>query len=387
MRLALAGLTAAALAAVVLTAGNPRTGGTPLWPGSRHTREERDRAIQRGLNFIYRSVALDRESFARWGHDLLSVFYNIAVTSDNPDLRRTAAGMGRERALSWRKLHPAVPADADVNDVTDLVYGLDAAERLGVAHPALRAQLRVAAARFSALDVLLFEPVREPPPSDVPEECATCGLQNARGATVCRRCGTHLAMRNRYDLLQDALITTYTGDRAGIMLGAHWLDVLQWMPAMRPYPPKSAGAHSYYAGVYGATHLIYTYNDYSQFRVSPDCFPEEFAHLKENLREAVVTNDAETMGEYLDTLRAFGLDYGDALIRAGFDFLLSVQNPDGSWGDMRDRDPYGRYHPTWTAIDGLREYRWGRVLPCPNFSRLATSLPTPVAQPGGTDRR
>jgi hypothetical protein len=387
MRLMLAALVTTALAALALTSGNPRTGGTPLWPGARHTREERDRAIQRGMNFIYRSVALDRESFARWGHDLLSAFYNIAVTSDNRELRSTAAAMGRERAIEWRRLNPSVPADADINDVTDLVYGLDVAERLGASHPALRTQLRQAAARFSAIDVLLFDPAEEAPPSDIPEGCATCGLQNARGATVCKRCGARLAMRNRYDLLQDALITTYTGDRAGITLGAHYVDVLQWMPEMRPYPPKSAGAHSYYAGVYGATHLIYTYNDYSQFRVSPDCFPEEFVHLKANLRQAVVTNDAETMGEYLDTLRAFGLSFSDDLVRAGFDFLLSVQNPDGSWGDMRDRDPYGRYHPTWTSIDGLRDYRWGRVLPCPDFNRRPGHSPAPVPPPAGTDRR
>jgi hypothetical protein len=387
MRLAAAAFLTAALAALAVSSGNPRAAGTPLWPGARHTREERDRAIQRGMNFIYRSVALDRESFARWGHDLLSAFYNIAVTSDNRELRRTAAAMGRERAMEWRRLHPAVPPDADINDVTDLVYGLDAAERLGAPHPTLRAELRRAAARFSAVDVLLFDPVQEPPPSDVPEECAACGLQNARGATVCKRCGGRLAMRNRYDLLQDALITTYTGDRAGITLGAHYVDVLQWMPAMRPYPPKSAGAHSYYAGVYGATHLIYTYNDYSQFRVSPDCFPQEFAHLKANLREAVATNDAETMGEYLDTLRAFGLNFGDNLIRAGFDFLLSVQNPDGSWGDMHDRDPYGRYHPTWTSVDGLREYRWGRVLPCPDLSPRAAPSIAPDPPRVGTDRR
>jgi hypothetical protein len=386
MRLAVAGLVAVALAALALTAGNPRTGGTPLWPGARHTREERDRAIQRGMNFIYHSVALNRDSFARWGHDLLSAFYNIAVTSGNRELRRTAAVMGRERALEWRRLHLGVPRDADVNDVTDLVYGLDVAERLGAPHPTLRTQLRLAAARFSAMDVLLFDPAVEPPPSDVPEECATCGLQNARGATVCKRCGARLAMRNRYDLLQDALITTYTGDRTGITLGAHYVDVLQWMPAMRPYPPKAAGAHSYYAGVYGATHLIYTYNDYSQFRVSPDCFPEEYAHLKANLRDAVVTNDAETMGEYLDTLRAFGLDFGSDLVRAGFDFLLSVQNPDGSWGDTRDRDPYGRYHPTWTSIDGLRDYRWGRVLPCPDLSPRAMSSQAPALRPGETAR-
>ncbi|HEY2016923.1 MAG TPA: hypothetical protein VGH38_25640, partial [Bryobacteraceae bacterium] len=57
----------------------------------------------------------------------------------------------------------------------------------------------------------------------------------------------------------------------------------------------------------------------------------------------------------------------DPHIRAGFDYLLSVQNPDGSWGDVKDPDPYGRYHPTWTSIDGLRDYRWTRVLPCPAY--------------------
>jgi hypothetical protein len=121
--------------------------------------------------------------------------------------------------------------------------------------------------------------------------------------------------------------------------------------------------------VYGATHLIYTYNDYSQFRVSQECFAPEFQHLHNNLEEAVVENDPETMGEYLDTLRAFGLGFEDKLIRAGFDFLLAAQNRDGSWGDIKDPDAYGRYHPTWTAIDGLRDYRWGRVLPCPDLSR------------------
>jgi len=59
----------------------------------------------------------------------------------------------------------------------------------------------------------------------------------------------------------------------------------------------------------------------------------------------------------------------DPLVRVGFEYLLSAQNADGSWGDTKDPDPYGRYHPTWTAIDGLRDYRWTRVLPCPVFGR------------------
>lgn len=386
IRGAAAGILIAAIAAILMIPASPLRGGTALWPGARHTREQRDRAVQRGLVFIYNSVARKPASFEQWGHDLLSAFYNIAETSADRELRRMAHTMGHERALEWRRLHPAVPADAGADDVIELIFGLDAAERLGVPHPQLRAQLREAAKRFSVIDYLWFDPAQEPPPSDIPEQCDKCLKQNARGVTVCARCGSRLKMRNRYDLLQDALITTYTGDRAGITLGAHYVDVLQWMPAMRPYPDKSAGWHSYYAGVYSATHLVYTYNDYSQYRVSPDCFPQEFAHLKNNLQEAVAEDDAETMGEYLDTLRAFGLAFDNPLIRAGFDFLLGTQNPDGSWGDMKDPDPYGRYHPTWTALDGLRDYRWGRVLACPDPTMRGLPAPARSQRPSGTDR-
>jgi len=40
------------------------------------------------------------------------------------------------------------------------------------------------------------------------------------------------------------LIDTYTGDRTGITLGAHYVDVLHWLPSLRPYPerlPESRG--------------------------------------------------------------------------------------------------------------------------------------------------
>lgn len=367
MRLIVALLMLVALAVVTVALGNPERG-TPLWPGTRYTREARDRAIQRGLKFIYESIARNPAHFLEYGHDLLAAFYNIAVTSGDPHLRQMAWNMGHERAREWRRIHPAPPAGADANDITDLVFGDDAAGRLGVPDARMHTQLREAAARFSVYDYLLFDPVKEPPPSDIPKECEKCGRLNARGVTVCTRCGSKLEMHNRYDLYQDALIDTYTGDRTGITLGAHYVDVLHWLPALRPYPPPLANNFdNYYAGVYTVTHVVYTYNDYSQFRLSPDCFPEEFAHLKANLRQAVVDKDPETMGEYLDSLCSFGLTFRDDLIRGGFEYLLSIQNKDGSWGDIKDVNPYGRYHPTWTVIDGLRDYRWSRVLPCPAF--------------------
>jgi len=367
VRFALACAAAAALAALALVAGNPARG-TPLWPGARYTIEDRDRAIQRGLNFIYYSIARKPEPFHEWGHDLLSCFYNIWATSSNPELSAMAYRMGRERAIEWRRVNPPPTDKTRADDVSYLVFGTDAAERLGVPDAHMRAALREAAARFSAFDFMLFDPVREPPPADLPEQCPRCGLQNARGLTVCARCGAALKMRDRYDLYQDALISTYTGDRAGIVLGAHYRDVLKWLPAMRPYPQRTPDNYDhYYAGVYTATHVVYTYNDYSQELLSRDCFPEEFEHLQRNLREAIADKDPETMGEFLDSLRAFKLTFRDRTIQIGVEYVLSSQNRDGSWGDVTDPDPYARYHPTWTAIDGLRDYRWNRVLPCPVF--------------------
>lgn len=344
--------------------------GAPLWAGSRFSVADRDRAIERGLSFMYHAIAMNPADFHDWGSDLLFAFYKISETSQSPSLRRMASDLGRERAREWRRIHPALPKNPDTYDVIDVASGNDAAERLGVPDPQLRAQLRDAAPKLSVFDYYLFDPAKEPPPSDIPEECSKCRLQNARGETICKRCGTKLKMRNRYALYQDALIGTYTGDHTGITFGVPYALVLQWLPVMRPYPQHHAGnGDDYYGGVYSATHIVYTYNDYSRFKVSRTCFAEEFDHLRANLKQAIADQDPETMGEYLDSLRSFGLSLQDPLVRTGFDYLLSAQNSDGSWGDVKDPDPYGRYHPTWTAIDGLRDYRWTRVLPCPVFGK------------------
>jgi hypothetical protein len=294
------------------------------------------------------------------------MFYNIAETSRNRELSEAARREGHRLALNWRRLHPHVPQDAGPFEVADLVFGHDPAERLGAPDAAMTGELQVAAAKFSVSDYLYFDPAKEPPPSDVPAECEKCGHQNVRGATVCSRCNSKLEMRTRYDLFQDALITTYTGDRAGIILGVPFTEVIKWLPDMRPYPQRRPRHnYEYYSGVYTATHVVYTCNDYSQLMLSRECFAPEVEHLHATLQHAVTDHDAETMGEYLDSLRTFGLGFEDPAIRQGFDFLLSVQNKDGSWGDAHDPDIYGRYHPTWTSVDGLRDYRWSTVAPCP----------------------
>ena len=54
--------------------------------------------------------------------------------------------------------------------------------------------------------------------------------------------------------------------------------------------------------------------------------------------QAITANDPETMGEFLDTLKSFGLTTEDPLIRSGMTFIMARQHADGSWGDRDDED-------------------------------------------------
>jgi hypothetical protein len=333
--------------------------------------EERRRAIGRGLEFIY-EVAHDEECFAEYGHDLINCFYFISDTSLDLSLRRAARRMGRERARVWRRAHSRLPAGADAETVSEYVHGSYAADRLGLRDAALKEQLRRAARRVTAQDYFWFDPTNEPPPSTVTGRCR-CGLLNERGRKTCARCRRRLDFINRYKLWYDALIAAYNCERVGVRVGARYRDVLKWLPLMRPYRGRERGRNpDFYDSLYAVTHVVYTLNDYSRYRLSPRWLPAEYEFLKRNLHEAVETKDADMMGEFLDSLRAFGLEDTHPLIRTGVEFLLLGQNDDGSWGDPAAPDVYHRYHPTWTAIDGLREYRWrGERL---SFPRLMPML-------------
>lgn len=324
-------------------------------------------AIRRGLDSLYR-IARDPRVFDEYGSDLLNCFYFIASTSDDRDLRRRSQEMGVERARHWRRSCPAPPPDADADTLIDLVYGSLAAGWLGVRDDEFERQLRAAAWRIPPCDFLWFDPAAEPPPADVPEQC-DCGLWNKRGRKVCRGCRKRLSMMTRYRVWYYTLMQTYTADRHGFNFGARYADVLKWLPEMRPYRASEGGANEdFYDTVYAVTHIVYTLNDYSIYQLSPRWLPDEFKFLKTNLEEAVAIDDPEMMGEFLDALRAFGLTDEHPLIRRGLDYLLSCQNADGSWGEADEDDLYNQYHPTWTAIDGLREYRWrGRGLSFPEL--------------------
>jgi RNA polymerase subunit RPABC4/transcription elongation factor Spt4 len=329
-----------------------------LWPGSRFTEDDRRRTVLRGLRFIYRT-ARDRRNFEDYGHDYLWCFYSLSAAVRDPLVRREARRMGLERARFWRSLHRSVPRDADAGLIVNLAFGSDAADSLGVFDPELKRQLLSAATRYTARDYLLFDPRVEPPPADAPDECHRCGAVNERGSTVCYVCHSPLVMRTRYDVWYDALITAYVGERSGINLGARYADVLKWLPTLRPYRARPGDAgEEFHDTAYAVTHVVYTLNNYSQYRLSPRLLPQEFEFLKTNLKAAIADDDADMLGEFMDSLRAFGVTTRDPLMRAGMEYYLTHQNADGSWGDRAEKDIYLRYHPTWNAVAGLSEYNW-----------------------------
>jgi hypothetical protein len=329
----------------------------PLWPGSRQTEAMRARAVHRGLNFIYRT-ALDEKNFSEYGSDYLWCFYTLSAALSDRSARAMARRMGLERARRWRRTHRALPFNADAGTISDYAFGSDAADSLGLRDDKLKEELRRAAARFDARAFLLFDPKTEPPPGDVPDKCDFCQTYNGRGARVCVKCKRPLRMRTRQDVWYDALITSYSGEHYGVPLGAGYADVLRWLPTLRPYRSDDRKSDEFYDTVYAITHVVYTLNDYSLYKLDPRLLTQEFSFLRENMTVAISQRDADMLGEFMDTLRAFGLGTDDPLMRRGMEYLLAHQNRDGSWGNMRERDIYLRYHPTWNAVAALSEYAW-----------------------------
>lgn len=331
---------------------------------------ERQQAVQRGLESIYR-VACDPCTFAEHASDLLFCFYLISSTSRSVRLRRAALEMGKERARSWLSSHSPLPKDSDAETIMDYVLGCAAAEKLGTTCRDLRQEIRRSARRFNVVEFICFDPQKEAPPDDAIEQCA-CGLVNERSRKCCRLCKRKLIRLNRYEVGFYALTRTYASECFGAEIGARYADVIRWLPAMRPYRGYEQGQNDdFYDTFYFVTHVVYTLNDYGVYKISRGLLPEEFEFLKNNQHGAIAMNDPEMVGEFLDSLKAFGMTENDSLIQTAVDYLLSKQNPDGSWGDYDRRDTYMQYHPTWTAIDGLRDHAWrGEGLSFPHVEPL-----------------
>ena len=331
---------------------------------------ERTQAIERGVDFIYR-VACNQKNFRAYGAYLACFFPLLASTAKSISLQRKASEIGHKVALRWQDKSPTLSARASPESVCRFVIASSATDHFGLFNTALKEQIRQAAKRFSAEKILGFDPTAEPPPDNLPERCR-CGSENRRARKTCKKCKRRLTMCGRYNLWSAALSATYWGERCGVTLGANYADVIKWLPNMRPYPGRNEVTDQEFSDtVYAVTHVIYTLNGYGRYNLSRRWLPSEFRFLIANIKEAIDLEDPDMVGEFLDTLRSFGLSDSHPTIRLGLNYLLSHQNDDGSWGDLCEADIFNRFHATWTAIDGLREYAWrGQRLSYPELLPL-----------------
>jgi hypothetical protein len=320
----------------------------------------RETSIKRGLDFIYR-LANTKAGFDGYGSLLICCFSLVGATSRDANLRQLARSRAEKLAARWDRLHPHVPTDADPDLITRFVLVRYALSRIGLRNAAQNAEIRSAAKRFSAQDLLGFNPLSEPPANDLPYAC-DCGLTNQRGRKFCKQCRRRLEIYSRYRVWMGALAGTYVSERCGILFGARYTEVLKWLPAMRPYPTgPDEDIELLRDAIYAVTHIVYTLNDYGTYRLRPGWLPQEFAFLKMNVAAACERKDPELLGELLDSLKAFGLRDTHPLMIRGTKYLLDEQNEDGSWGDPDEDSIRRRCHTTWTAIDGLRSYAWRGV--------------------------
>ena len=259
----------------------------------------RDTSIKRGLDFIYR-IANTSGGFESYGSLLICCFALVGATSRDASLRKLGRLRAQKLAHRWRRLHAHVPPDAGPDLIPKFVLVRYALSRIGLRDPALNAEIRTAAKRFSAQDLLGFNPLSEPPANDLSYPC-DCGLDNRRGRTFCKQCRKRLDIYSRYRVWMGALASTYISDRCGILFGARYLDVLKWLPAMRPYPVcADENLELMRDAVYAVTHVIYTLNDFGTYRLRTGWLPEEFEFLKTNVTAACERKDPELLGELLD---------------------------------------------------------------------------------------
>ena len=87
-------------------------------------------------------------------------------------------------ARRWGRAHPRIPSDTSSDLLPKFILVRYALSRIGLRDAALNAQIRTAAKRFSAQDLLGFNPVSEPPPSS-PRRRRTS--RPGRQRTRCRR--------------------------------------------------------------------------------------------------------------------------------------------------------------------------------------------------------
>jgi len=188
---------------------------------------------------------------------LVCCFALVSATSRDAGLRQLARSRAESLARRWNRTHAPSLSDANPDLLRNFIFVRYALSRLGLRDAALDAQIRTAAKRFSARDLLASTLSASLLRNDLSYRC-DCGLENLRRANVLPAMSEALHIQTRYRVWMEALANTYVGERCGILFGARHADLLKWLPVMRPYPADDEDEEVMRDALFAVTHLRYT---------------------------------------------------------------------------------------------------------------------------------
>ena len=283
-------------------------------------------AVERGLSYLETFLRPEEHFKAHW-HDFVFEFHNIARTATDPELsaraRRTveevvvrAKGSGFE--LGW---------DVTLGDCDRFAKALHGCEMLGIEPVEPRERVEFLTRRLTSA-------VRRYPIE--PTETAKEDFE--------RRC------RN--------LINAYIGLSLNFPVHYGFAEALADCLELRPYEQTEAlDARAFIRLGFLVTHIVYTVSHYNELLIDPGLLEPERRFMCKSIERLIDIDERELVGEYLDALRTAGLSEEDPLLDGAVSWLVGKQNSDGSWGDPGHERTYKRYHPTMTAVQGLRAYK------------------------------
>ena len=92
-----------------------------------------------------------------------------------------------------------------------------------------------------------------------------------------------------------------------------------------------------------------------------DALAHEHQFLRGNVRLHKTNEDVHLVAESLECMRILGDTDADPLVQECSEWLMSMQNTDGSW-DPEEETPFNKFHATMCAIQGLMVHkRWARA--------------------------
>jgi len=296
----------------------------PLWIGSRYNRDQLHDALAAGVHWLLTKA---QRTGAFELSDLQQVFLILRESARDPALRRLAAKVGPQLSRRFRRLAPLPRASNKAEKLFDHAAGTYFAQRFGVAAPPPYTRA-------------LTEAFRRAPPQRLLR-------RRTNEANIAR------------DLL-DELVDLYFPYKLGLHLPVRYIDIVT-RAARYPYQMQdSETVLALEDRMYLATHVVYVLSGFNESGLREAELAKVVRFLERAGKVFLAADDVETLGEVADSLKIVGRDYKDPMIRRIVQRLLQAQNPDGSWGNMRDKDAYRRYHTTWTCFNGLLEYRFAK---------------------------